>query len=105
MLVVPFYLNLGREREIYPVIGSTKSFDLCRCTWLLASKLIARQPYYYKPVFIGLVQLLQTIILRGKPTLGGNVYKEYFFAFILALIQRRSRDICKGYVIQRLRRR
>ena len=78
VLAGPFDLNFGREWEIYPIIGLAKGNYLVGSTWLLATKLVARQPYYHKFIFVSLAQLLQTIILRVKPHFEATFTKSIF---------------------------
>ena len=84
MCIVAVHLNLGHKREGYAVVDAAEFGNLLVAARLLVSKLVARETDNNQTtVLITLIKSLQTIILRGKATLGCGVDNHQDFAFEL----------------------
>jgi hypothetical protein len=79
MGIAAIYIDFGEHGEGDAVIDLTGLGDLRRITRFLPTKLIAREPEDDKTlVFVGLIEVFQTGILRRKAALAGSVYHQYY---------------------------
>ncbi len=85
MTVVPVHVDLLEEREAHPIRGGAELLDLLWCSRLLSHELVAREANNGEStVGVGLLQALQSLVLRSQAALGCHVDDEERLPGILA---------------------
>lgn len=85
--VVTVDFGLAHDRERHTVVDLAKRLDVGVRAWFLPAELVAWEAEDREVFAVGglelLVQLLQTVILRGEAALGGSVDNKNDFALVI----------------------
>src|SRR5690606_36481067 len=92
-------LDLGRHREIHPVVERAELLDLLLAARFLVAELVAGKPQHHQSAFaIVAPELLQAGVLRGEAALRGHVDEQLHLSSELREPQRLAADCGRGEV-------
>jgi hypothetical protein len=80
------YHRFGGHGEGNTIVDLAKFFDLAIAARLLSTKIIGREANNHQLVLVLFVEGLQIFVLPCETAVGGGIYDQYFFAFVLRKI-------------------